>query len=296
MLSISAMDSLSCTIPHDLVGRLRKCSNELQMLPEAATRALEILRQPDCSIRQLTQIIETDVGLTSNILKTANSPFCSTGRPIASLHEAVIQIGFKRCYNLIQATCAKSLMQRLSQDQSSQTRGILVHSLASALAATELTRLLSIEFQGSEFTAAILHNIGRQLLFLMSPDEYDSLQNMSETDWDTQKEVDAVGTDHCIVGAMFAGFNSLPMEVCEAIRFHHAPEKAIENPMLTYVIAAATALATHQIETDEDTAYEPQSNQGLQLLFSNHDTQLSDKDCSDQILSRLSKLNTSKSG
>ena len=283
------MDTLACTIPHELVDRLRKCSNELQMLPEAATRALEILRKPDCSIRQLTQIIETDVGLTSNILKTANSPFCSTGRSIASLHEAVIQIGFKRCYNLIQATCAKSLMQRLSQDQTSQTRGLLVQSLSSALAATELTKLLNLELQGAEFTAAILHNIGRQLLMLMAPIEYASLQLVSERDWDRQQELDAVETDHCIVGAMFAGFNSLPMDVCEAIRFHHAPERASENPKLTYLVAAAADLANHQIET-ENVIFDPRESRGLQLLFSSHDTQLSDAECSAQILARLANI------
>lgn len=239
------------------------------MLPEAASQALAMINQPECSIAKLAAIIEKDVSLASGILSMANSPFYSPGRPIGSIREAVIQIGFRQCHNLIQASCVNSLVQKLSNSRSRSNKILLAHSRITAQVAIELSTVLKLDFNGAEFTTGILHDIGRLLLFSLFAKEYSPVDRVTfeEHDWEAQAEQDAVGTDHCIVGCMFAGLNKLPEPICEAIRFHHTPEKATFSTSLTALTAAADDIANFVIRRDDIENYPAQMNVGLVSLL-----------------------------
>ena len=194
MVSMSTISQLDCALPPKLALRLRQCSKELQMMPEAASKALALTRDPNCSIGRFAEIVEKDVKLASSILALSNSPFYSPGRPIGDIREAVVHVGFRQCQNLIQASCAKSLMQKLSAGESKKRKAILDHSLCTAMISVELCKILKLNLHGEEFSAGLMHDIGRLLLLVLCPDEYAELDDASfdERGWNNSAEQAAI--------------------------------------------------------------------------------------------------------
>ena len=260
------------------------------MLPEAASKALAMLNQPNCSIGHFAGIVEQDVSLASSILALANSPFYSVGRPVGNVREAVVLVGFRQCQSLIHASCANSLMSRLSDGQAQSNRVLLIHSRMTAAAAVEINSVFKLDLKGAEFTAGILHDIGRILLFSLMPEKYCVADDVSliEKDWTPEPETNAVGSDHCAVGCMFGILNSLPEHICEAIRFHHSPEKAKICPLLAAVTAAADDYANFLL-SDRDTEYDSSDNSGLRIIYENaiDNLGLAPDACSEIVLSKL---------
>ncbi len=268
MVSMSTIGQLDCALPPKMAMKLRECSKELQMMPEAASQALALIQQPDCSIAQFAQIVEKDVKLAASILSLSNSPFYSPGRPIGNVREAVVQVGFRQCQNLIQASCATSLMQRLSDGEARSRKAVLNHSLTTAMVSVELSKVLGLTLHGVEFTAGLMHDIGRLLLSVLLPEEYKQLENCDfiEQNWSDEAERATFGTDHTVLGCMFAVNNSLPDPICEAIRFHHSPERAQMSPALTALTAAADDIANF-IARQDGTAYSADDNAALSFLL-----------------------------
>ena len=79
---------------NDLFQRL-KASNRLPSPPGVALKILELARSDDTSLDDLAKTISSDPALASRMLKFVNSPAAGFGRQIATLDEAVNQIGLR---------------------------------------------------------------------------------------------------------------------------------------------------------------------------------------------------------
>lgn len=243
------LEQLECGLSPQITSQLNARKDEFQMMPEAATKALEMVKNPSCDIGLVARTIERDVKLAASILAVANSPIYSPGRPIAAVRDAVINVGFRQCQNLIQACCAKSLMQTVQIDPVSARDQLLNHSIATAAIAAALNEKLRLGYSGEEFTAGLLHDLGRLLMGALFPEQFAELDRIQsqETSASLPEEESLVGTDHCAVGCFFAITNRLPDQLAEAVRFHHTPERATLDPKLTATIAVADSLANHLV-------------------------------------------------
>lgn len=102
-------------------------------------------------------------------------------------------------------------------------------------------------FRGEEFTAGLLHDIGRVILCVRAPDAFPRIDPMTfrEGAETLAQERAAMGMDHCEIGLRFARANSLPQPIASAIRHHHDPEAEKQYPLLVALTATADALANH---------------------------------------------------
>ena len=69
MVSMSTVGQLDCALPPKMAAALRDSAKQLQMIPEAATKALEMIKEPDCKISNFAAIVEQDVKLAADILR-----------------------------------------------------------------------------------------------------------------------------------------------------------------------------------------------------------------------------------
>ena len=102
---------------------------------------------------------------------------------------------------MIHTCCAKSLLQSVQIEPESARDALLNHSLTTAAIASALNQNLELSFQGEEFTAGLLHDLGRLLLAALFPEEFcalDALQAL-ETPESLSEEQALVGTDYCVV-------------------------------------------------------------------------------------------------
>jgi len=236
----------------DVKEYVLKRAAEFTMVPAAAMKAMEIGRNPACSVKEYSGAIERDVRLTADILSMANSSLYASGAPAATLHDAVRRLGLRRCQGLILSTCTAALMRSLPFDQARRREALWQHGYMTAVICRHLNETLRLGFSGEEFTAGLMHDLGRSLLVATVPDL------CAEVDADPSKppamrlerERSVLGTDHCELGAAFGTRNGLPAQLVAAIQHHHAPEQAGEHQTLCSLIATADQFA-HQLENSQ---------------------------------------------
>jgi putative nucleotidyltransferase with HDIG domain len=170
-----------------------------------------------------------------------NSAYYGFYRQISSISHAIVMLGFLEVRNLtLTATAFRTLGAGTSDYDRVQ---LWRHSLATAMAAEKLGKLLRLEMEGI-FESGLLHDIGKVALDLLYPEEFRTAAHLAHTEkrFMFQTEQQIFGVDHAAIGGLLGEHWNLPQAVVEAIRFHHAPEKAELNPALTQLISAGNIL------------------------------------------------------
>lgn len=218
----------------NLIQRLSSIQ-ELPTLPEVALRirALVISEEGDASM--LSRIIEQDPSLSSKILKVANSSFyCSAGRRINSIKNAITRIGFNQIGNISMAVC---LIRQFSRKSNILNyKQFWKHSLSAAFL-TSLVHDTSSETslnneKQSIFLSGLLHDIGILIYDQFFHEEFEKI-----IDYAMQKEISYHEAElelfpnetHAAIGSAFLEMWKLDSSVISSIRYHHSPEKAPEN-------------------------------------------------------------------
>jgi len=268
MLTASQVTSVDITPPASFLASFKQRSSQLRMLPEAANRALKVGRDPMCTIEDFTNVVGRDLKLAADILKIANSVLYSPRSPIINLHRAVVRLGFQECQNLILTASIASMVNKVSMQQEWIRTVLWWHSLNTGLLATYLNRSFQIGFQGEEFTAGIIHDVGRTLLAVVYPDRFDKFDPLSfdESPEMLELENDVVGTDHCQIGAWFAAQNQIPSPIPEVILYHHDPATAETGQKMTALIAVADHMANYLQRTGDAEGYDPTQNSAVPVL------------------------------
>lgn len=238
-------------LPTELALRMGCNLDQLKVLPDVAVQALDIAKDPNCSVTRFSTVVEQDVKLTTDILRMANTVVFSGGQRITSLHQAIIRLGFRHCKNLILSSCIGSLMRRMSIQETNSREKLYKHGFLTALISANLNNLYGIRFMGEDFTAGLIHDLGRTLLAMYMPNEFKQFDKLDfvEDQYLLEREHAALGTTHCDVGGWFVQHNMLPDPLCQVVRFHHQPELSGEGRLLTTLVAASDEIANfvHQL-------------------------------------------------
>ena len=254
--------------PPAVSEQLRLRANHLKMLPAIAMQALDIAKDPECVIGDFVTVIERDATLASDILRIANSVLFGGGRTVMNLHKAVVRVGLRQCKSLIIASSFSSMMKSMTLEAEWIREVLWQHSFTTALLSLHLNRSLNVGFQGEEFAAGLIHDIGRMLLATCFPDRFPSIDPMDfeEGPETLQIEQDVIETNHCEVGVWFAQRNSLPEPLIDSVRFHHCPERSQHNRRLVALIAASDHMANHLQRCDDASGYDPRGNPSVAVL------------------------------
>ena len=267
-MNTTASPAETSTIPIHVERHLRSTLRASLMVPTVAMEALEVVKNPRCTIGEFSRIVERDLRLATEIISQSNSILFSPDRPVTSLHQSVLRLGFKQCQNLILSASLSSLMQRLPLEGRLTQELLWRHSITTAITSVQLNRLFGLGFQGEDFTAGLIHDMGRMLIAASYPDRFEEIDplDFDETDDVTEVERDVLGTDHCAIGAWYAEENRLPIELREVLLAHHGDRPATINPRLVALTMASDHLANHVQRHANLAEYPFRENPGLQRL------------------------------
>lgn len=238
--------TLAAPTVEDVKARILHSADEFAMIPAAAMKAMQVGRNPACSLKEYADIIERDHRLMAEILGMANSWLNSTGAPVMTLLDAVSRLGLVKCQELILATCTAGLLKKLPFQHTQIRHQLWRHGYLTAVVCMHLNQRLRLGFNGEEFTAGLVHDLGRCLIAAAAPELYAQVVNEIGTDTHRTLEVEraVLGTDHCEIGREFAVRNQLPAQLVAAIQHHHAPLDAVEHSTMVTVVAMAAELAS----------------------------------------------------
>lgn len=220
--------------PPAAAGRLRPDrdpldQNELSFLvslppfPAVAMRVLNLLAKEELGLKELTQQIQADPVLSSEILTMSNSVLFGFRTEIRSILQATTLLGAQRVKGIAMTIAMKTYLT-----ESFQLPVVLAcwrHNLACALVAEELARVSLIE-KDFAYLAGLLHDIGRLALGMSKPHEYGELLNAEQREPVDilQREREMFGMDHCEAGRRLMKSWKLPQSFCDVAAHHHAPQ------------------------------------------------------------------------
>src|SRR5205085_550931 len=98
------------------------------------------------------------------ILRISNSVVYAGGMPAVKLQQAVVRLGMRPCQNLIVAIGMRSLFRQMASATSLQCELLWHHGYLVAALSRQINRAFRLGFDGEEFSAGLLHDLGRILL------------------------------------------------------------------------------------------------------------------------------------
>jgi putative nucleotidyltransferase with HDIG domain len=219
----------------------------LRVLPTLSTvvdRVFEVLNDKNASFRELVDIVRYDQAMSSKIISIANSAYYSRGVKIMSLERAMIVIGLEELKYIV--TCLvflEGILRKLAL-RDDDLMELWCHSVYVAHAAKVLSTNTLVEEPEKVFTVALVHDIGKVILY-MYLDEYRHLVNgCSGKRKDLcEEERSRFGIDHQEIGYYMAMKWRLPAEFGKVIRYHHGNSAVGECEALLGIIRTADQFA-----------------------------------------------------
>lgn len=151
--------------------------------------------------QELDDLISSDQGVASLVLRVVNSPFYSRGNKVATIPLAISLLGYSVVRSLALLAFGRSLF---SQTRNKHFRlHIWQHSLLTAIASQEICQALgSPKLNDEAFIAGLMHDVGKVLMFTHNPDLYEKVFSLTLAGAGTslQAEQQLFGFDHCQVG------------------------------------------------------------------------------------------------
>jgi putative nucleotidyltransferase with HDIG domain len=218
----------------EILARIRS----IPAMPAGAFRVLSLVQNPDVDMAILTRAIEFDPGLTSNLLKVANSAFFGCPRSVGSVREAIVRLGMNNLRRMLGPLAVAPIVRRPVKGYDLPAGALMEHSVAVAVGAEALQKALKMESPKETFTAALLHDIGKILLGTFVEVDAAEIRRIAfEGGLSFEIAEDKVlGIDHAEAGAALLESWNCPKEIAEVARWHHEPEACpTPNPVVSLV-------------------------------------------------------------
>jgi len=231
----------------DLMFEMRS----LEPFPGVAARVLELSARKDVVPSELIELVQTDPGITSKVLKLCNSAYYGFQREIASLHEAGNLLGVTTLVNLVLTSSAGKYFKDYGNASAGGMEKRWEECVANAIGSRIIASRHGKVDPERAYTAGLLENIGHLVLdrFLDSSMEAIRAVALSGSSLiDAEKRV--LGMHHAEIGARLTTRWSLPEVLVDVIRHHHHPELAGEDRELAATIHLAEIL-TQQVQAEQ---------------------------------------------
>jgi putative nucleotidyltransferase with HDIG domain len=236
----------------------------LPVIPEVAAKILSIAEEKmDISFKELEDIIKVDPGLTSKILKIANSALYARQREIKSLQMAITLLGFKNLKSLVLLLTASGTFSRYQKDPFFQY--FWKHSILTAFLAKHMaTRCNRKEVAEDCFIAGLLHDIGQAAFYNADSQRYQPAVTalLEHTKPVEELEKGIFGTDHHEVGASLLAKWSFPEVYVDTAREHQSLNITSAHKALIFLVSLAD-LVSELIRVDTLAPVEEQLLQDL---------------------------------
>ncbi len=227
-----------------IVDRIER-SGEIPTIGPVATEVIRLAGDPDADFRAVGQTIVRDPALAARVLRVANSPFYGVRGEVGTVDRAVALLGMAETRNIVLSVSVIRDFSGTLGENGFDWERFWEHSSGVGLIAQALTRLLRLPLGGYEYSAGLLHDVGKILLGHHFPEEFArALERAREAGISLeQAEQEVFRTDHARLGDWLAGRWSFPEPLRDGLAWHHHPAQAGDHRVLAAVIQVADALA-----------------------------------------------------
>jgi len=217
---------------------LRELVASLKTIPVPSSTYLKLmveLKSQVASVNSVAKVLESDIALSSQILKLTNSAYFALPVIIHSMEQAVRLLGLDTIKSL--ATIA-NFFHSYDGDKKSQAvlETLNERSISIGVLARQLCRSQGCEEQDAEtaFCIGLLSHIGTLVLVTNLPEKFSAaITYVEESQWDIMAaEKHVFGATHADLGAYLLGLWGFPDTTIETVRLHH-DDRVMESEKFT---------------------------------------------------------------
>lgn len=214
-------------------------SDLIPPLPDLVARLLGLLNKQKTEPADLENLLQNDQVLVAKMLAMVNSPFYGLNRPIRTIKEAVMVLGFRGVRSLVLATSTAKFLQRDFTAYGHEPKGMWLHAVCVAAGARRMARACRMSADEAEllFVGGLLHDIGKLLLVSYLGEAAPATPLTGDA---TEREREHIGLDHTEAGGMVTAKWNLAPEIQEVVTAHHGGEGVPTNARIAVVRIADT--------------------------------------------------------
>jgi HD-like signal output (HDOD) protein len=162
---VATRDQLSAADIEQLIERLERRLDDAAVptLPHVAAQVIGLIGDDSASIRDFTNIIQTDRALSGRLLQLANSAFFAQRSPVSNLQRATVLIGLDR----LKAVVLGFHLARVASGDA-ETKRVWTCSLFRAWLAHRLAERINRSVCAEAFVVGLLADAGEPLLATMN--------------------------------------------------------------------------------------------------------------------------------
>jgi len=240
-------------------------------LPSCVGKAPSLLEDNVGDFAMLARIIEHDPGLTANLLKMVNASAIARHHPILTTRDALCWLEAPDILQFVISTGVAPAYVK-SIDGYDQSLGqYLQQSVAVALAACKLGKVLGVSFPAYTYTAGLLAGVGQLVLGAYADvDMHELMARALEDNLPFDRAEDAVlGINHAEIGEFLLKRWGLPPEITDVIRHHLRPDDfegeslVLDLVHVGNLLARLTGVGLGADGLDYDLSHETQVRLGL---------------------------------
>lgn len=213
---------------------------ELPPVSGVLQRILTVLRDPHSDLDDIARLVKAETALAAQVVRLANSVHFGLAQPVASVDEAIQQLGFAEINRLVCALGSKQLFLRPLHHYGVTAEALWQHTLAVAVCAEVLAGYTKAD-RSVAYLAGILHPVG-----LIALDRTATARQLAPradgtplTDWEHAQ----FGTDNAGIAARVLRAWKFPDNLLAAVAGRYTPGAAGDQIAAASVLHVASCLA-----------------------------------------------------
>ena len=190
----SALEVEENNILYELITTLKSDEFELPSLPDVATKIHQKLKDDNCSIQDIANIVGSDPAIAAKLIKTTNSPLYRRGTPVTSCQTAIVRLGLKTTTEMVTAYVLKEVFSSKSKLLNKRMRQLWKHSVDIAAISYVLAKQSKKFDPDHAMLAGLIHDIGIVGILALCADYLDVMNNSDHLNAITRHMHSEVGT------------------------------------------------------------------------------------------------------
>ncbi|MBU1343621.1 MAG: HDOD domain-containing protein, partial [Proteobacteria bacterium] len=186
-------------------------------------KLLEISRDKDASMEDLSKLVETDPGISAKVLGIVNSALYGLRQKVTAVLEAVVYLGFDEVTRLALGATVFEKMIKSKKQKLFDRIFFWRHCLSVATLSMAIAEETRYPNPGEAYISGLLHDFGKIFFDLQGRVNYgDFIFSVAKsTGQMITEERELMGMGHDDLGAYYSSLWHLPESLSLTIKYHH---------------------------------------------------------------------------